>query len=95
MAKKIERTRNTYDETSGGDVVLNTSTYTVLLEPNPNRIGYKITNNTSKDILVNENGKDFTVYKRSLYESEPDNVFTGELTSKSLSGTPTISVVEA
>lgn len=94
MTKKIERTRNTYDETTGADIALNTSTYTVLLAANADRIGYKVTNDSPNDVLINENGGEFLMFKRSIYESTEDNIFTGELTAKSVVGTPTIKVME-
>jgi len=94
MAKTIERNSNRYDDTIGSDVVLNTSTYTVLLVANSLRIGYKVTNDTGNEILINENGADFLMFKRSLYESTTDNIFIGELTAKAVTGTPTVKVVE-
>lgn len=94
MTKRIERTRNTYTETTGGNVALNTSTYTTLLVANDMRIGYTLTNDNGQDILINENGEDFLMFKRSVYESSVDNPFTGELKAKAVSGTPTIKVVE-
>lgn len=94
MTKTIERTSNRYDDTNGSDVVLNTSTYTVLLDANDKRIGYKITNDTGNEVLVNENGSDFLMFKRTLYESTTDNIFIGELTAKAVTGTPTVKVVE-
>lgn len=94
MTKMIERTSNRYEETSGSDVVLNTSTYTVLLTANSMRIGYKVTNDNGQEVLINENGADFLMFKRSLYESTRDNIFTGELTAKAVSGTPTVKVSE-
>lgn len=94
MTKRIGRNTNTYNETTGGDIVLNTSTYEVLLTENADRVGYKISNDTSSDILVNENGNDFVVPKRSFYESKTDNIFVGELTAKAVTGSPTIKVVE-
>lgn len=94
MTKTIERTSNRYDDTNGSDVELNTSTYTVLLVANSMRIGYKITNDNGQEVLINENGADFLMFKRSLYESTTDNIFIGELTAKAVSGTPTVKVVE-
>lgn len=92
--RRIGGNRNTYTETTGGDVALNTSTYTMLLAESASRIGYKISNQSPHDILVNENGADFVVFKRSVYESPHDDVFIGELTAKSITGSPTVTVAE-
>jgi len=98
-----ERTRNTYNSVNVPDPIeLNTSTYTTLLGPNGNRIGYHITNDTPHDILIKEQGFDvpdsddrgFRVFSRSVYESKPDNIATGEISAKAKTGTPSILVVE-
>lgn len=94
MAKNIGRNTTIYDSTTGADVSLNTSTYTSLFPPNTGRIGYKISNDSSHDILVQENGGSFLVFKRSLYESKQDNIFIGEILAKSVTGSPTIKVME-
>ena len=101
--KSIGRNTNTYDSVNAPlGITLNTSTYTTLLPPSPTRIGYKVTNDSSHDILIKEQAagvpdsadRGFKVFKRSVYESVPDNVPVGEISAKALTGTPTILIVE-
>lgn len=103
MSNTIGRNRNTYDTVNAPTgIALNTSTYTTLLPPNAMRIGYKVTNDTPHDILIKEQAagnpdssdRGFEVFKRSLYESMPDNVAIGEISAKALTGSPTILIVE-
>ena len=101
--KVIGRNINTYDEVNAPlAIALNTSTYTTLTAASPKRIGYKITNDTAHDILIKEMAFDnpdaldrgFTLFKRSVYESKPDNVPVGEISAKALSGSPSVLFVE-
>jgi hypothetical protein len=103
MAKNAGRSKNTYDAVSAPLAIpLNTATYTTIAVENNDRLGYKITNDTAHDILVKEQAFDvpdaldrgFQVFKRSVYESKPDNVAIGEISAKALSGSPSILFVE-
>ena len=100
---KIGRNTNTYDSVNAPTAIpLNTSTYTTLASAQPDRIGYKITNDTAHDILVKEQAFDdpdaldrgFKVFKRSVYESRTDNTPVGEISAKASSGTPSVLFVE-
>ena len=83
-------------------ITLNTSTYTTLAAPKADRVGYKVTNSNAHDILIKEAAFDdpdaldrgFSLFKRSVYESKPDNVTVGEISAKALSGTPAVLFVE-
>lgn len=99
----IGRNTNTYDEVNAPlPITLNTTTYTDVLVANSDRIGYKITNSSAHDILVKEMAgvlpdqadRGFKVFKRSVYESKPDNIPVGIISVKAVSGSPEILVVE-
>ncbi len=103
MSSMKGRNTNTYDEVNAPlSIGLNTSTYTDVLPENKDRIGYKITNDTSHDILVKEMSgsvpdqldRGFKVFKRSVYESKVDNIPVGIISAKALTGSPSILVVE-
>lgn len=101
--KNIGRNTNTYGEVNAPLAIeLNTSTYTDVLLANPDRIGYKITNDSAHDVLVKEmagvlpdqQDRGFQVFKRSVYESKDGTFPVGVISVKALSGTPYIMVVE-
>lgn len=101
--KSIGRNTNTYEEVNAPlPITLNTSTYTDVLVANSERIGYKITNSSAHDIFVKEmlgtlpdqQDRGFVVFKRSVYESKPDNIPVGVISVKAVSGSPEILVVE-
>lgn len=103
MAAKQGRNINTYTNVNAPPPIqLNTSTYTPLGAENLKRIGYKITNDSPHDILVKEQAFDdpdsadrgFKVFKRSLYETKPDNVAIGPISAKAVSGSPFVMFVE-
>jgi len=103
MARRVGRNRNTYDTVNAPTAItLSTSAYTTLLSPSATRLGYKITNDTPHDILIKEQAFDdpdaadrgFQIFKRSVYETKPDNVPVGEISAKALTGTPAVLVVE-
>ena len=99
MAKKTEKTRNTYDEVNAPlGITLNTSTYTKILDANPDRVGYVLSNDSPHKIFVQEQVPDdqldrgFIVPAQSSYE--PNNEPVGEIHAKSATGTPSILIVE-
>jgi len=101
--KSIGRNTNTYDEVNAPlAITLNTTTYTDVLSANPDRIGYKITNDTAHDILVKEMSgvlpdqldRGFKIFKRTVYESKVDNIPVGIISVKASTGSPSILVVE-
>jgi hypothetical protein len=97
------RTANSYDSITGATVTLNNTDFVTVLAPNMGRIDYKITNDSPHDIIIKEQAFDdpdsttdigFSVFKRSVYESPPDNIAVGEISAKAVSGNPEIRVVE-
>lgn len=103
MVKSIGRNINKYDSVNAPvAITLNTSTFTTLLTANDDRLGYKITNDTSHDIIVKEAEFDdpdaldrgFKIFKRSLYETKPDNIAVSEISAKAVTGSPEVLVVE-
>jgi hypothetical protein len=97
------RNINTYTTVNAPPPIqLNTTTYTTLGVDNIKRLGYKITNDSAHDIIVKEQAFDdpdsddrgFKVFKRSLYESKPDNVAIGPISAKAVSGSPFVMFVE-
>lgn len=102
MVRSVGKNINTYDTVDAPlSITLNTTTYTTLLSPDPERIGYKLTNDSPFDILVKEKAFDnpdsadrgFKVFKRTVYESKADNVPVGEISAKATNGTPSILAV--
>jgi len=103
MGKDIGKNTNTYDDVNAPlAITLNTNTYTKLLDANNKRIGYKISNESSKTIFVKEQGaaipdssdRGFVVFARTVYESKPDQIPIGEISAKAISGSPEVLVVE-
>ena len=103
MSRKTGRNTNTYDSVNAPLAIsLNTSTYTTLAAEDSSRLGYKITNDTSHDILVKEQAFDdpdaldrgFKIFKRSMYESRSDNTPIGEISAKAVTGSPSVLFVE-
>ena len=101
--KIVGRNVNMYSEVNAPlAITLNTTTYTTLATEFPKRVGYKITNDSAHDIFVKEQAFDnpdaldrgFKVFKRSVYESKPDNFPTGDISAKAASGSPAILFVE-
>lgn len=101
--KKLGRNVNTYTSVNAPLAIpLNTVTYTTLSGPMADRVGYKVTNDNPHDILIKEAAYDdpdaldrgFGLFKRSVYESKPDNVPVGEISAKAMSGTPSVLFVE-
>ena len=101
MTLAIGRNINKYNNpllTSG--IMLNPDTSTKILDVNPNRIGYRISNTSSKDVWIKEQAasvdnakKGDIVWKRSTGTSEVDNIYTGEISAIAVSGNPIIFVV--
>jgi len=83
-------------------IALNTATYTNIFAANPDRIGYKISNDTPHDILVKEKDaadpdavdRGFQVFKRSTYESPSDRSPITAISAKARTGTPSVLVQE-
>ena len=101
MARGIDSTRNFYDEPDTPlAITLNTTTYTKILDVFDRRIGYKITNLSNNTILVvektpeDDQDRGFAIFGRTVYESIPDNIPTGEIHAKALTGTPSILVTD-
>lgn len=92
-----------YDDTNTPlGITLNTSTYTVLLPANKNRIGYKVSADDSHTIVIKENVagvpdnliRGFKLHKRGLYESRAGDKPIGEISAIALTGSPIILVTE-
>ncbi len=103
MVRKVGKNRDTYDTVfTPLSIDLNTSTYTTLLVANADRLGYIITNDTSKEILIKEKAFDdpdeldrgFVVWPRTVYESPVSSVPIGEISAKAKNGAPKILIVE-
>ena len=101
--RTIGRNLNKYDTViAPTPIALNTVAYTTVSVANEDRLGYKITNDSAHDVLVKEQAFDnpdsldrgFKVFKRSVYESPPDNVPVGPISVKAVSGAPSILFVE-
>ncbi len=107
MVQKIGRNKNTNDEaTVLAEVELNSSTDTVLLPANPNRIALHVNNNSSTRgvwIKLQPAGQDND--KKGIYLAErnrnpvpynmtPDNIYTGEVCAIADSGSPSVYITE-
>ena len=99
MTKVIGSTSNTTDETTGlAGVALNTLTWTKTHNANPKRLLWRAANFAPNIVVCREapasapdsGERPIPLPKNSVYESQPDNVYTGEISAKSLTGTPTI-----
>lgn len=98
MSKTIGRNVNKTDV--GGDkspVTLNSSTATKILDANDDRISYTISNPNSQDVWIKEQAATVDnlkqgkiLFKRSVYESPTDNIYTGEVSAISVSGSPSV-----
>ena len=99
--KKIGRNSNKYDSTVTGSVTLNATTSTTVLIANSDRMGYSISNTSSKDVWIKEQAASVDnlkegeiVWARSTASSEPDQMYHGEVSAIAVSGTPTIYIKE-
>jgi len=103
MAKKtIGRNINTSDTAKlSAAVALNASTSTKIADAYATRIFFAITNNSNKDIFLKlqvatldnvSNG--IVVYRKSYWEMPVDNIYTGEVSAISDTGTPDVFVTE-
>ena len=99
MGKRIGANKNTYDTVDAPTAItLNTSTYTTLGAADLKRIGYKVSNLSSHDILIKEQGagdpdslsRGFALFKRSVFESKAGTFPVGEISAKALTGSPTV-----
>lgn len=103
MVRSAGKNRDTYDTVNTPlAITLNTATYTTVLSPEPNRLGYTITNDNAQDVFVKEKAagdpdsadRGFTIFKRSVYESPESPVAIGEISCKAASGSPSVLVME-
>lgn len=103
MAKTIGGNTNTYDDVIAPlAITLNTSTYTTLLSPDVNRIGYTLGNLSNNTILIKEKVADdpdsadrgYPFFGRSVISREAPNIPIGEISAKALTGSPSILVTD-
>ena len=101
--KKLGKNQNMSD--LGGTpvtVALNSSTTVKILDANPDRVGYELTNNSSHDVWIKRQAASVDnivtgnayVFKRSFYESPTDYIYTGEVSAIAVSGSPSVTVSE-
>lgn len=92
-----------YDEsTTPTGITLNTTDYVTLLAPNKNRLGYKVSNNSNKDVLIKEKAfndpdsldRGFLLVKNSFYQSPGDRIYIGEVSAKAVTDSPVVLVTE-
>ena len=102
MAKRNDRTKNTNDAPVHSSVALNTSTWTEILDANPERILIEIVNDNPNDVLLYwaDTGSaidaDALILKKSShYVSLPDNLETSKISAKAVTGTPTLRIKES
>ncbi len=101
MNKRRENTLNTYDNVNAPlGIELNSTTYTKLLDANPLRFDYKISNISQNTIFILEEippdnqDRGFTIYGRQNYEPKAGQCPIGEVHAKAETGNPTILIVE-
>ena len=88
------------DPTTPLAIVLNTTTYTKILDINVRRIGYKVTNLSNNTILIVEKVPDdnsergFALFGRTVYESKAGLIARGEIHALALTGTPSVLVTD-
>ena len=101
--KKIGRNQNKYDETNAPDPIpLNTATWTMVLDDNPERLGYRVSNDSASDVYVleqsvapgNNTPRGVILWKKAVGTSMPDNPHTGKVWMLAKNGTPSIIVDE-
>ena len=95
------RTRNTNTGAVLTSVVLNATTSTLISAVNEERQMITIINDSSQDVWikfqaasVDNDKKGIMLWKRSTYEMPVDNVYLGEISAISVSGTPEIFITE-
>jgi hypothetical protein len=102
MTKNIGRNRNinTDPELSDG-ITLNSTTSTKILDANPKRTEYIVSNPSAHDVWIKEqpaaednDKKGIMLYKRSVASINSDDVYPGEISAIAVSGTPTIYITE-
>ena len=103
MVKKIGRNQNRYDEVNAPDPIpLNAATWTMVLDDNIDRLGYRVSNDSANDVYVleqdtapaNNTPRGFIVWKKSVGTSIPDNPTTGKVWMLAKNGNPSIIVDE-
>lgn len=102
MTRKIGRTRNFNDTAIVSPAIsLNSTTSTKIADSDENRIFFAIVNDTSRDVwlklqaaAVDNILKGILLHKNSYWEMSPDNIYTGEISAISVTGTPDVFVTE-
>ena len=102
MTRKIGRNRNSNEAATLSDAIaLNATTSTTIQAANAKRIGLKISNPSNKDVWVkyqaasvDNDMKGEWLPKNSVHKMDTDNVYTGEISAISASGTPDVYVTE-
>jgi hypothetical protein len=102
MTKTIGRNLNVNIEAVlSGAISLNALTSTTIITANGNRIFFAITNNGAKNIWlklqaasVDNDKKGIYIPKQTYWEMPMDNIYTGEISAISISGTPDIYYTE-
>ena len=107
MAFKLGRNRNKNDTaTVSAGITLNSTTSTVILAANPNRMSFDVNNNFSNQAAwvkmqaasTDNDKKGIFLNKKnagiSSWSMSPDNIYTGEISAIADSGSPTVYVTE-
>ena len=102
MVFRNDRNKNVNDAPVHSSVALNTSTWTEILDANPERISIEISNDSSHDVLLYfaatgsaVDADALVLPKKSHYWSLPDNMDTSKVSAKSVTGTPSLRIKES
>lgn len=100
MVKETESTLNKYDDPNDPPAfTLSSTIYTQLFDDNPDRVGYRISNDSNKSIFIKERAFDdpddnvirgFWIPARTPWESDSGKIVTGPISAIAVSGSPTI-----
>jgi len=101
MALDIGQRRNTNDSSTTTEISLNASTSTTVKAAGINFIVFTFSNPSSKKVLLKlqaasvDNLKEgIVVFPKTVYEMPTGNLYTGEISAISESGTPDIFVTQ-
>jgi len=98
-----DKANEPYNTVNHTEVTLNSATYTDLLTTNKDRISYVIDNDNAQDVICKEKSAGdpdnttvlgFTVFRRSVYESQAGEHPIGSVSGIATSGTPTVKITE-
>jgi len=101
MVKFIGRTQNTATDATLSEVVLNSTTSTIIGAVLPRRIFFSISNPSNRDIWLklqpaatDNDQKGVFIPRNGHWEMQIDNIYTGEISAISALGSPEIFITE-